>query len=154
MLMLQFQAGSERYGLDIAKVIEVAPLINLRKIPHAAPEVAGIFNYRGTLAPVVDLTYLLICEPSRPRMSTRIILVPYEGDDGCPHILGLQAESVTQTVRCRPADLQAPVVTVSGAPYLGDILFDDRGSIQVIEIDRLLTRELLFTLFPPEVFSA
>jgi chemotaxis-related protein WspB len=153
MLMLQFQAGGDRYGLDIAKVMEVAPLIQLRKIPHAAPEVAGTFNYRGTLTPVVDLTVLLTGEPSQPRMSTRIILVPYAGDDGRSHILGMLAESVTEMVRCQVSDLQAPVVDVSGAPYLGDILFDERGSIQMIEIDRLLTRELLFSLFPPEVFS-
>lgn len=153
MLMLQFQAGGDRYGLDIAKVIEVAPLLLLRKIPHAAPEVAGTFNYRGTLVPVVDLTYLLTGEPSQSRMSTRIVLVPYEGDDGRSHVLGMQAESVTEMIRCQTSDLQAPVVAVSGAPYLGEILFDERGSIQIIEIDRLLTRELLFSLFPPEVFS-
>lgn len=153
MLMLQFQAGGERYSLDIAKVIEVAPLILLRKVPHAAPEVSGIFNYRGALVPVIDLTCLLTGEPSQQRMSTRIILVPYEGDDGRSHVLGMLAESVTEMVRCQPSDLHAPVVAVSDAPYLGDILFDKRGSIQVIEIEKLLTKELLFSLFPPEVFS-
>ena len=42
---------------------------------------------------------------------------------------------------------------MSGAPYLGDILFDERGSVQMIEIEKLLTRDLLFSLFPPEVIS-
>ena len=151
MLLLQFQAGTERYGLDIEQVIEVSSLVSLRAIPHAPPEVAGTFNYRGTLTPVVDLTALLTGVSSRSRMSTRIILVSYAGEDGRPHILGLLAEAVTDMTRCDKENLQQPVVSVGGAPYLGDMIFDEQGSIQVLDMERLLTRDLLFTLFPPEV---
>jgi chemotaxis-related protein WspB len=151
MLLLQFQAGTERYGLDIEQVIEVSSLVSLRAIPHAPPEVAGTFNYRGILTPVVDLTALLTGVPSRPRMSTRIILVNYEGDDGRSHILGLMAEAVTEMTSCKKEDLQQPVVSVSGSSYLGDMIFDEHGSIQVLDMERLLTRDMLFTLFPPEV---
>lgn len=153
MLLLQFLAGGERYAIDIAQVVEVAPLVCLRKIPHAVRAVAGTFNYRGGVAPVLDVTDILTGEPSRHLMSTRIILVDYPGDDGRSHILGLLAESVTEIVRCHAADLQAPVVTISEAPYLGSILFDERGSLQIVELDRFLPKELLFALFPQEVLS-
>jgi hypothetical protein len=33
------------------------------------------------------------------------------------------------------------------------MVFDERGAIQLLEMKRLLTRDLLFTLFPPEVVS-
>jgi len=151
MLLLQFQAGADRYGLDIGQIIEVSSMVSLRAVPHAPPEVAGTFNYRGTLTPVVDLTVLLTGSPSRPRMSTRIILITYQGEDSRSHILGLLAEAVTEMIDCTKESLQQPVVTVSGAPYLGDTMFDERGSIQVLDMERLLTRDLLFTLFPPEV---
>jgi chemotaxis-related protein WspB len=151
MLLLQFQAGTDRYGLDIGQIIEVSSMVSLRAVPHAPPEVAGTFNYRGTLTPVVDLTVLLTGAPSRPRMSTRIILITYQGEDSRSHILGLLAEAVTEMIDCRKESLQQPVVAVSGAPYLGDTMFDERGSIQVLDMERLLTRDLLFTLFPPEV---
>lgn len=151
MLLLQFQAGTDRYGLDIEQVIEVSSLVSLRAIPHAPPEVAGTFNYRGTLTPVVDLTALLTGIPTRSRMSSRIILVTYQGEDGRSHILGLLAEAVTEMIRCKKENLQQPVVSVGGAPYLGDMIFDDRGSLQILDMERLLTRDLLFTLFPPEV---
>jgi chemotaxis-related protein WspB len=152
MLLLQFQAGSEeRYGLDVSQVVEVSSLVSLRPIPHAPPEAAGVFNYRGTLTPVVDLTALLSGVPSRRRMSTRIILVSFEGEDGQRHTLGLMAEGVTEVIPCREEDLQPPVISVSGAPYLGDMLLDERGSIQILDLDRLLTRDLFFSLFPPEV---
>ncbi|MBP7341864.1 MAG: chemotaxis protein CheW [Smithellaceae bacterium] len=151
MLILQFQAGRERYGLDIEQILEISSLVSLRPIPHAPPEVAGTFNYRGTLTPVVDLTALLTGVASRPRMSTRIILVAFQGEDGRSHILGLVAEEVTEMISCRRESLQQPVVSVGGASYLGDMVFDERGSIQLLDLERLLTRDLLFTLFPPEV---
>ena len=44
MLLLQFQAGPDRYGLDIGQVIEVSSLVSLRAVPHAPPQVAGTFN--------------------------------------------------------------------------------------------------------------
>jgi methyl-accepting chemotaxis protein WspA len=49
MLLLQFQAGDDRYGLDVAEVIEVVPRVLFREIPHADCTVAGLINYRGTL---------------------------------------------------------------------------------------------------------
>jgi len=151
MLLLQFQAGTDRYGLDIEQVIEVSSLVALRPVPHAPPQVAGTFNYRGTLTPVVDMTALLTGVPSRSRMSTRIILVTYKGEDGRSHTLGLLAEAVTEMISYQKEDLQQPVVRVSGAHYLGDMIFDGHGSIQVLDMKRLFTRELLFILFPPEV---
>jgi len=73
------------------------------------------------------------------------------GDDGRSHILGLLAEAVTEMVQCKKEDLQQPVVSVSGSAYLGDMIYDEQGSIQVLDMERLLNRDLLFTLFPPEV---
>jgi chemotaxis-related protein WspB len=148
LLLLQFHAGSERYGLDISHVIEVAPLVMLRKIPHAADYVAGLFNYRGALVPVIDLTVRLTGVPSRRLMSTRIILVKYCGVAGASHILGLLAEGVTETVVCRPSDLQSPVISVTDAPYLGSILIEDRRSLQCIETDKLLPADMRTLLFP------
>lgn len=78
MLVLQFRVGGDYYGLEGRTIIEVAPLVTLRSIPHAAAYVAGLFNYRGRLVPVIDLSALLIAVPSRPLMSTRIVLVNYE----------------------------------------------------------------------------
>ena len=149
MLLLQFQAGDERYGLDVSQVIEVVPQVTFRPLPHADPCVAGLFNYRGTMVPVIDLTTLLTGAPSRPLFSTRIILTDYPDHDGGRRILGLVAERVTETVSCRLEDLQPAGITVAGAPYLGDLFLHPEGTIQRVEIERLLTPDLREALFPP-----
>ena len=149
MLLLQFQAGNDRYGLDASRVIEVVPLVVFRPLPHADPCVAGLFNYRGTMVPVIDLTALLTGASSRPLFSTRIILTDYPDHDGGRQVLGLVAERVTETVPCEAEQLQPAGIAVDGAPYLGDLFLHPEGIIQRVDIERLLPPALREALFPP-----
>ena len=65
----------EFHAIDVARVVEVVPRINLRRLPHAPCFLAGVFDYRGKVVPVVDLGVLLGSESCRDQLSTRIILV-------------------------------------------------------------------------------
>jgi chemotaxis-related protein WspB len=149
MLLLQFQAGNDRYGLEVSRVIEVIPMVAFRPLPHAEESVAGLFNYRGTMVPVIDVTVLLASTPSRPLMSTRIILVDYTGRDGEPHVLGLLAERVTETVSCTEGELKPIGIDVPEAPYLGEILIYPGGMLQRLKIENLLPPSLQEALFVP-----
>jgi chemotaxis-related protein WspB len=75
MLLLTFRAAESLYTIDVARVVEVVPRVDLRRLPHAPGFLAGLFDYRGTVVPVVDLGILLGSESCRDRLSTRIILV-------------------------------------------------------------------------------
>jgi chemotaxis-related protein WspB len=75
MLLLTFRAAESLYAVDVARVVEVVPRVDLRRLPHAPAFIAGVFDYRGTVVPVIDLAVLLGSEPCRHRLSTRIILV-------------------------------------------------------------------------------
>jgi chemotaxis-related protein WspB len=147
MLVLQFRVGGDYFGLEGKTIIEVAPLAALRKVPHAADYVAGLFNYRGRLVPVIDLSALLSAVPSRPLMSTRIILVHYEASPGNSGILGLIAEGATEVVACDMQKVQSPGIMIAAAPYLGKIWVDDRKSLQLIDLNRILPDELKNALF-------
>jgi chemotaxis-related protein WspB len=142
MLVLQFRIGGDWYGLEGKTIIEVAPLVTLRSIPHAPAYVAGLFNYRGRLVPVIDLTALLIAVPSRPLMSTRIVLVNYELSPGIPKILGLIAESATEVISCDDKRMQSPGMAIAGAPYLGKIWVDEKRFLQLIDLPKIMPPEL------------
>ena len=75
MLLLTFTAGANRYAIDVARVVELVPRVELRSIPHAPPFLAGLLGYRGKVVPVIDLGLLLGSAPCRDCLSTRIILV-------------------------------------------------------------------------------
>src|SRR5579862_6273461 len=103
MLFLLFQVGKDRFALDSKLVAEVAPLVHLKCIPHAPASVAGLFNYRGSAVPVIDLCQVFFGSMSPMRLSTRIMLVNYRATSGETFLLGLMAEQITETVRMDPS---------------------------------------------------
>ena len=74
-MLLTFTAGPNRYAIDVARIVEIVPRVELRPIPHAPAFLAGLLGYRGKVVPVIDLGLLLDAAPCRDRLSTRIILV-------------------------------------------------------------------------------
>ena len=147
MLFLVFQLGKDRYALDTAQVVEVLPLVLHKQLPHAPKGVAGAFTYRGATVPLLDLSEMALVRRARVLMSTRIIVVSYRAEDGGSHLLGLLAESATETLQRRAEDFAEAGVAVDEAPYLGPVTTDDRGIIQRVEIQRLLPVEIRERLF-------
>jgi chemotaxis-related protein WspB len=144
MLYLLFSLDRDRYLLDVRQVAEVLPLIGIMPIPQAPSTVAGIFNYRGTFVPAIDLAQVLLGRPARQRLHTRIILAHATDDGGAPQLLGLIAEKVTETLRRESSDFSASGVTV---PHLGAVAMDGDGLAHRIEVNRLVpasVRSLLF----------
>ncbi len=136
MLMLLFQAGDHLYAIDSAQVVEVIPIVALRPLDQVPDYVAGVFNYRGDLVPVVDLCRLLNHTDCRPRFSTRITIVRYSISDGTQKWLGLMAERMTETL-IRP-DLEAKIDQESRS-YLGALFMDEKGMIQQIHWQHLVS---------------
>ena len=147
MLLIVFHVGNDRFGLDVSQIIEVTPLVVLKKAPHTPEYVAGLFNYRGTIVPVIDLSTLLCGNSSKYLLSTRIILIDYICSNDVHHILGLMTERVTETITYREEDFQLPGIESENAPYLGDIIIDENGMIQRIKVENILPESLQELLF-------
>jgi chemotaxis-related protein WspB len=155
MLFLLFQLGKDRYALDTSRVVEVLPLVTLKRLPHAPKGIAGVLNYCGRPVPAIDLSELTMGSPSRERLSTRIIIINYPDTTGTDRFLGLVAEHATDLLRKDPAAFVSPGITIEAAPYLGPVLTDAKGSIQWLRHQQLLTepvRQLLLT--PPAELQA
>lgn len=147
MLVLQFRAGQDLFGLAVKDIIEVAHLTALRKLPHAEAFVAGLLNYRGRMVPVLDLTALITGNPSRRLFSTRIILVNYKSAQEEMHVLGLIAEGATEVHKIQESSLQDPGIAIEDAPYLGKIWVDKKKTMQIIDLYSIIPAELRASLF-------
>jgi len=147
MVYLLFQIGTDRYALEAAAIASVEPLVRLKRIPHSAPGVAGVFNYHGQAVPTVDLSAMALGQAASENLSTRLVLVHYGCPDGRDRLLGLLAEKATETARYADSDFQDPGVMAEGAPYLGPVIHDARGIVQRVEIARLLTQEVRNSLW-------
>lgn len=169
MLMLFLQLENDRYALKSKQVIEVTPLVELKKLPHVPNYVSGVFNYRGKIVPVLDLCQLIQGRPCHTHLSTRIILVNYlprylsdektvKASNGKEQsrpelllhhsfILGLMAERVVETLNVPETNWVDVRMQVETASYLGQMILDEQRMIQCICIENLLTEEQQSRLF-------
>jgi chemotaxis-related protein WspB len=139
MLMMVFHIGENLYAIESSRVVEVIPRVSYRQVQYVPNHVAGVFNYRGAIVPVIDLCQLIRGAPSRNYLSTRVMMVSYPCADGsCRHI-GLMAERVIEALDKSAADFQDGGIQAQAAPYLGGIITDKRGMIQRICLEQLFT---------------
>lgn len=149
MLYLLFHLDHDCFALDVARVREVLPLLEIRAIPRAPAAVAGVIVYTGATVPVIDLSELLLGRPAVQQFSTRIVLVHYPDADGNVHPLGLIAERATLTQAFDAAAFRPPGIESPTARYLGDVAIGPNGLVQRIEVHDLLTPEIAALLFQP-----
>lgn len=148
MLLLLFYLGDDRYALDSKRVVEVVPLVALKKLHHAPDYLAGLFNYRGRIVPAIDLCHLIRGHSCRPHLSTRIILVNYLDRQQNPYILGLMAERVTDTVNKSETEFIDSGLNTDAALYLGKMFGDEQGMVQCIRVEHLLSESQRTYLLP------
>lgn len=151
MLLLLFEICNGRFALDANQIIEIVPLVNLKKIPATPPYVAGLMNYRGNGIPVIDLCRLVENLPFEDALSTRIIIVQYPGKDRTAKPLGLIANNVTETVRTSSSKppptgvlMDKSLYDEATTPEVSDMIqwFDMNKMLQHAEIARLFEDDI------------
>jgi len=148
-LFLLFSMGSDRYALDVHEVVEVLPLRRFKQIPAAPAWVAGLFVFRGTPVPVIDLSAQALGQPAVVRTSTRLVVVHYRPQANQPaRWLGLILEQASDTLRSPAEAFVDSGLSLAQARYLGPVLKSEQGLVQWVRVADLLdesVRELLYT---------
>jgi len=160
MLLLTFTVGPNRYAIDVARIVELVPRVELRSVPHAPAFLAGLLGYRGNVVPVIDLCLLLDVAPCRDCLSTRIILVRDAPDDHNQSrsdrgdasedikrsgpdqarrssLLGLVAEHVSDLTYAQPEQVVPAPVSLPQVPYLSAVVQTDQGMVQLIAVEKV-----------------
>lgn len=149
MQLLTFTVAGETFAVESRRVVEVLPLVRATPIPHTPPYVRGVFTYRGSLVPLVDLGRRLADTALEERLSTRVIVVDYQPPGWKQRTrLGLVAENVIAILSADRAETSLPPLALGSAPFLGRILRIEGRTVQAIEVDRLLPADLAAGLFP------
>lgn len=94
--------GNERYGIDLAEVAEVLPLVRATPVPGAAPVFAGVVDVHGEIRPVIDLRRFLGIEAASYGDPARTILLRRQGRE-----MGLQVDRVEQIRWIDPEEYEA-----------------------------------------------
>ncbi len=126
MLVLILKAGDNRYALDSSAVVEVIPRVALQTIPTAPATLAGVFQYRGEIVPVVDVCQRLEHVPCEGQLASRIVVLRKAPGSGGPQYLGLMVDAVLEARRLDAKD------RVTGTH---NVMSDDGGMLQWLAAD-------------------
>ncbi len=140
MLFVIFHVGDDRYVVDARRVVEVVPLVKLSHFSNTPDYIAGLCNYRALPVPVIDISALIENTPSKEVMSTRILLVNYKGYTGHEQLLGMIVEHATETIELGVERFHESALQSSEESYVANIMTDEHGIIQWMDVDRLLSR--------------
>ncbi|MGX9776961.1 Coupling protein CheW [Janthinobacterium lividum] len=146
MKVLLFHIGRDRYGLPLARIVRVLPLLELKQLPLTPDYVAGLMDLHGTPVPVIDLSRLAGLPAAAAQFDTRIVVVDYRAPGGeTMHALGLLASQVRGIADIDPLQLEhSGVATV---PFLGQVASDADGIVQLVELEHLLPPDVRALLF-------
>ena len=147
MKVLVFHIGRDRYGLPLAGIVRVLPLLELKQLPLTPDYVAGLMDLHGVPVPVIDLSRLAGLPPAAAQFDTRIVIVDYRAPGGeTMHALGLLASQVRGIADIDPQGLEDSGVAT--APFLGQVASDADGIVQLVELEQLLPPDVRALLFP------
>ena len=153
MMLLLFQLDRNLYAIDTAEVVEIVPMMLLAKVPAAPDHIAGVFNYRGNIVPIVDLCQLIQGTPCQTCYSTRVVIVNYTASSPvefdrnlASQQLGLMAERVTETLKVDSSHVSG-AKQISTVPYLGNLFVDEKGMIQQVHWQHFISEAHQAILF-------
>jgi len=139
-LFIQFSIGEQRYAIATDLIREITPMVQLTHVPKTEAYIAGLFNYRGTMLPVIDVSKLLFNTEYSLRLCTRIIILDNPPSSDIDNI-GLIVEQANKTMSCDTDDLTEHKLSEQHASYIGKIIHDELGEIQIIDVDKLIPSE-------------
>ena len=125
--VIVFALGGGRWATEIRHVREVVSLGFVSTVPTAPPGIAGVFNLRGTIVPVLDVLALSGQPPHLP---------PRQGDGA----LIVEVDGAIAALRVDNVDQVASFAVGAGA----ETIVDARGrEITLIDPSVLLRRSLV-----------
>jgi len=133
-----FALGRERYAVDTASVLAVAPLADFAPIPRSPAYIVGLALFAGHALVVVDLGRLFGFE--RPGLSDLAQMIVLGQASGQPE-LGIVADAVLEVAVIRRRDLGPPPPSVASHQAIVGV---DPKALTVLDSSVLLSDPRLF----------
>jgi len=143
-LAVIWRAGGLLFSTQVEAVVEVLPPVRATPAPVVPEWVRGLFVYRGTLIPLVDVAKLMGRTSGEDRMTNRVLVVRSSQRDGTGDagLVGLWVESVLELDR--PAFSAAgshPGFSNEASRFLGPVAETRHGTVQDVRPADLFTPE-------------
>lgn len=137
--LVEFRIGDESFGIDIAAVQEIMRMPRITVLPMAPAVLEGIVNFRGRVAPVVNLRERLGREPQGEDSSEqlnlkRLLVVTHEGKT-----FGLVVDAVNAVVGVEEEAIEplAGLLTTASA-FVSGLIKRSSGVLLVLDLPGVL----------------
>jgi purine-binding chemotaxis protein CheW len=138
---VNFRIGKESYAITIFKVLEILQSEELTVIPDVSDIILGMFNFRGTIVPIIDMHKRFNLESSE-EVNKMIIVVDILNNDK-EVLFGLLVDQVTDVVEFGHSDIrEVPDLGDNcNAEFLEGFVEMDKKFLMVINLERVLKFE-------------
>lgn len=142
-LALIWRSADQILAIEFRSIIEVLPPVSCRSAPGTPDWIRGLFVYRGSLIPLVDMARLLGAAHTIDRRANRVIVVRASNPDvPIDWPVGLWVESA---LGIEQIDFAAagghPGFATDGGEYLGPVAQSRWGEVQLVRSQAIFTPE-------------
>lgn len=134
---VEFQVGSNRFGINITEVREIIEPVDITPIPHSHPFIKGIIQLRGDVLPVVNLKKMTGYDGPENREEVKYIVAEFNGQT-----MVLEVSEVTQIARISFTEIEPASEVYEGEkiPVSGVIKRED-GIILLVDFEEIIAKE-------------
>ena len=108
--VVTFRLNEEEFAFDLSRVKEIIRMGEITRVPRAPDYIAGVFNLRGNIIPIIHLKKRFGWEIGQYSAATRIVVV-----EAASVISGIVVDSVQETRKLPVTCLEAPSALVMGS---------------------------------------
>jgi purine-binding chemotaxis protein CheW len=133
---LAFKLGSEEYGIDILRVLEIRSYERPTRIANAPDFIKGVVNLRGVIVPIIDMRLKFRLEQATYDHFTVVIVLNIGH-----RVMGIVVDAVSDVITLTPEQLR-PVPEFNAAiasDHLLAIGSVDERLLILVDIEKLMS---------------
>lgn len=130
------EINSYLFGVDILRSKEVFPLPEITPVPNTRNYLLGVFNHRGEIYPLVDISPILGMELKEIQETDMVIIL--DGGEGSVGLLTDRVHGV-QLISGGSAKSARGSIPKTMMEYVSGMISDRSADIYMLNVDRLLT---------------
>lgn len=138
--LLAFYLGEALFGIEITKVKEINRNVEFMPVPEAPPDVAGLFNMRGQIVTLLDLTRILRGKCCEEKQRTACIILKTTPDN--PDYAGFIIDKPKDVISIKEEWCESVPANIDDieSEYLKEIVKLEDELIMVIDPEKILIK--------------
>ncbi len=132
--IIAFRLHNQEFCVKTTSIREIRGWAPSTPIPHSPPEMVGVMNLRGTVIPIIDLSYKLGMPATEPNERSAIVVAELHDK-----VIGMLVDRVSDILTVNGSEIQ-PVPEISAtfdASFSDGIITKDDGMICFLNLTRM-----------------